>query len=127
MNFAGIDAGTERATRWRYEGTGCRHQCKGAWLAFADRATFSRVARREYPYGLSNHRVDTAPRPPIESSAGSPHRGKAKSVECTGGVYSTTTGIFPIRACHSRGPVLCTEVPALSTATVTGMSCTSNS
>ena len=28
---------------------------------------------------------------------------------------------------HSFGPVLCTEVPVESTATVTGMSCTSNS
>lgn len=41
--------------------------------------------------------------------------------------YSTTTGIFPMRACHSLGPVLCTDSPALSTATVTGMSCTVNS
>jgi len=37
------------------------------------------------------------------------------------------TGIFPIRARHSRGPVSCTEVPFASTATVTGMSRTSNS
>src|SRR5471030_2266248 len=35
--------------------------------------------------------------------------------------------IFSILACHSFGPVLCTEVPAASTATVTGMSTTSNS
>ncbi len=41
--------------------------------------------------------------------------------------YDTTTGIFPIRACHSFGPVWCTDSPAESTATVTGMSCTSNS
>ena len=41
--------------------------------------------------------------------------------------YSTTTGILPIFACHSRGPVLCTDSPLESTATVTGMSCTSNS
>ena len=41
--------------------------------------------------------------------------------------YSTTTGILPIRACHSRGPVLCTDSPVESTATVTGMSCTVNS
>ena len=40
---------------------------------------------------------------------------------------ATTTGILPIRACHSRGPVWCTEVPSESTATVTGMSLTSNS
>ena len=38
-------------------------------------------------------------------------------------------GIRPpaIRCCHSRGPVSCTELPFESTATVTGMSCTSNS
>ncbi len=41
--------------------------------------------------------------------------------------YPFTTGIFPIFACHSAGPVWCTEVPRLSTATVTGMSFTSNS
>ena len=39
----------------------------------------------------------------------------------------TVTGILPMRACHSRGPVWCTLVPPASTATVTGMSCTSNS
>ena len=31
--------------------------------------------------------------------------------------YWTTTGILPIRACHSLGPVWCTEVPDESTAT----------
>ena len=41
--------------------------------------------------------------------------------------HSTATGIRPIRACHSRGPVRCTDSPVLSTATVTGMSFTSNS
>ena len=40
---------------------------------------------------------------------------------------ATTTGILPIFACHSFGPVWCTLLPRLSTATVTGMSCTSNS
>ncbi len=40
---------------------------------------------------------------------------------------STATGILPIRACHSFGPVVWTEVPWASTATVTGMSFTSNS
>jgi len=40
---------------------------------------------------------------------------------------ATATGILPIFACHSFGPVLCTLVPSLSTATVTGMSLTSNS
>lgn len=32
-----------------------------------------------------------------------------------------------MRACHSRGPVMCTDSPVESTATVTGMSCTVNS
>lgn|GEM_PF-3949152 len=41
--------------------------------------------------------------------------------------HSTTTGILPMRACHSRGPVLCTDSPVESTATVTGMSSTVNS
>jgi len=44
-----------------------------------------------------------------------------------GRAYSAATGILPIFACHSRGPVWCTEVPSLDTATVTGMSLTSNS
>lgn len=37
------------------------------------------------------------------------------------------TGILPIRARHSAGPVWWTEPPRLSTATVTGISTTSNS
>ncbi len=41
--------------------------------------------------------------------------------------YFTTTGIPAIRADHSFGPVVCTEVPFESTATVTGISTTSNS
>ena len=41
--------------------------------------------------------------------------------------YPTFTGIFPIFACHSFGPVSCTDVPFTSTATVTGISCTVNS
>jgi len=40
---------------------------------------------------------------------------------------ATLTGILPMRACHSLGPVWCTDVPLESTATVTGMSLTSNS
>jgi hypothetical protein len=36
-------------------------------------------------------------------------------------------GIPAILACHSFGPVWCTLVPLLSTATVTGISTTSNS
>ncbi len=38
-----------------------------------------------------------------------------------------TTGIFPIFARHSAGPDLWTAFPAGSTATITGMSLTSNS
>ncbi|VVE36199.1 hypothetical protein PNO31109_03902 [Pandoraea nosoerga] len=41
--------------------------------------------------------------------------------------YSAATGILPILACHSFGPVWCTDTPVESTATVTGMSLTSNS
>ena len=41
--------------------------------------------------------------------------------------YATTTGILPIFARHCAGPVLCTALPSVSTATVTGMSFTSNS
>ena len=41
--------------------------------------------------------------------------------------YSVTTDMPRILACHSRGPVSCTDVPFASTATVTGMSLTSNS
>ena len=50
------------------------------------------------------------------------HKGRGKTY-----AGSTTTGIFPMRACHSRGPVSCTDSPVESTATVTGMSCTVNS
>jgi len=41
--------------------------------------------------------------------------------------HSTLTGILPMRACHSLGAVWCTDLPRASTATVTGMSFTSNS
>ena len=43
--------------------------------------------------------------------------------------HAALTGIFSstIFFYHSAGPVLCTEVPFASTATVTGMSFTSNS
>ena len=46
--------------------------------------------------------------------------------------HADVTAIFPnddaaIRAAHSFGPVLCTETPSESTATVTGMSAISNS
>ena len=41
--------------------------------------------------------------------------------------HATLTGIFPILARHSAGPGGCTESPLASTATVTGMSFTSNS
>ena len=46
-----------------------------------------------------------------------------------GGVYrySTATEILLMRVCHSFGPVSCTELPSESTATVTGISFTSNS
>ena len=40
---------------------------------------------------------------------------------------ASVTGILPMRCRHSRGPVWCTDVPVASTATVTGMSATSNS
>ncbi|SAK48560.1 hypothetical protein AWB79_01306 [Caballeronia hypogeia] len=43
------------------------------------------------------------------------------------GYQTVATGILPIFACHSAGPVLWTEMPLESTATVTGMSWTSNS
>jgi len=42
-------------------------------------------------------------------------------------LQATATGMRPIRPCHSRGPVSWTLVPCESTATVTGMSLTSNS
>ncbi len=42
-------------------------------------------------------------------------------------LQATATGILPILDCQSLGPVLCTLVPDESTATVTGMSLTSNS
>ena len=48
------------------------------------------------------------------------------------GVQAAATGMFlnspvAMRFCHSAGPVMCALVPPASTATVTGMSTTSNS
>src|SRR5581483_1731502 len=51
----------------------------------------------------------------------SPEGRGGERMRFTHGFHSIRTGILPIFACHSRGPVLCTEVPAESTATVTGM------
>src|SRR6185436_14614894 len=48
-------------------------------------------------------------------------RGRAGSLAA----QTTATGILPIFARHSAGPLLCTELPPESTATVTGMSFTS--
>src|SRR5690606_10461564 len=44
-----------------------------------------------------------------------------------GADQATATGILPILACQSFGPSMWALVPPLSTATVTGMSTTSNS
>lgn len=41
---------------------------------------------------------------------------------CETSIDYPATGIFPIRFCHSTGPVLCTDSPLQSTATVTGIS-----
>ncbi len=54
-------------------------------------------------------------------------RASSAALSRTVRTQATETGILPIRACHSLGPVLCTLVPNASTATVTGMSTTSNS
>ena len=59
-------------------------------------------------------------------------RTSARSLEwLREGSQPTAIGILPmpalIRASHSRGPVSCTDTPFESTATVTGMSRTSNS
>ncbi len=43
------------------------------------------------------------------------------------GYFTWTTWLSAIFCFHSAGPVICTDSPLLSTATVTGMSLTSNS
>ncbi len=54
---------------------------------------------------------------------GPPHSGqRVVSGSASAIVQPATTGIAPIRAFHSAGPVWWTEVPSESTATVTGMS-----
>jgi hypothetical protein len=70
---------------------------------------------------------------PIAGAIDSPARPGAGS-DClidgtplTADGQTLTTGIFPIFARHSAGPDLCTALPSLSTATVTGMSLTSSS
>ena len=56
-----------------------------------------------------------------------PGVGLTHSADANAELQATATGILPMRACHSFGPVVCTEVPSESTATVTGMSSISNS
>ena len=63
----------------------------------------------------------TAPAAAAPESA-RPARGRSGGPD-----QAVTTGIFPIFIRHSAGPVLCTDWPVESTATVTGMSLTSNS
>ena len=41
--------------------------------------------------------------------------------------HTTFTPIPAILPFHSAGPISCTDLPCVSTATVTGISCTSNS
>ena len=74
------------------------------------------------------------PRPPGKlrrRQKGRPEKQRARQRRALGRKrkqgQATATGIFPIFACHSFGPVMCAEVPPESTATVTGMSTTSNS
>ncbi|CAM3768152.1 hypothetical protein BOFL111202_22270 [Bordetella flabilis] len=73
---------------------------------------------RSAPHAAHAHMTHRAPH-----AAGFTRRGVQPVPE----PQATATGILPILACHSRGPVVCTEVPWASTATVTGMSFTSNS
>ncbi len=56
-----------------------------------------------------------------------PRRGRRRRRALRAQRHWKMTGILPILACHSLGPVWCTDVPAESTATVTGMSSTVNS
>ena len=60
-----------------------------------------------------------------------PNWTQVRWVHVLGGGQTTATGMPPMldlmRASHSLGPVSCTETPLESTATVTGMSRTSNS
>ena len=56
-----------------------------------------------------------------------PGVGLTHSADANAKLQATATGILPMRICHSFGPVVCTEVPSESTATVTGMSSISNS
>jgi len=84
----------------------------------------ARLCSPHFDFGLesaiASHALALTPTP-------LPQEGEGLKGEAESRLYSTTTGIFPIRACHSFGPVLCTDSPVESTATVTGMSCTSNS
>jgi len=61
-----------------------------------------------------------------------PHRAALSINLPATAAYFTATGMPPrlpeaMRSAHSFGPVLCTEMPLESTATVTGISFTSNS
>ena len=63
----------------------------------------------------------------VTTRAGSSGRDSMRRCASPCKPQAIVTGILPILACHSFGPVSCTEVPLESTATVTGMSVMSNS
>src|SRR5882672_2190870 len=81
-------------------------------------ATLFQTRERLEPKGDQDARVNGIPVPlPVKHQPWPAESGASRRL----------TGTFPIFPHHSRGPVVCTAVPSLSTATVTGMSLTSNS
>ena len=86
--------------------------------------SWQQVDRAAQGAAIAHHPI-ASPEPPHHALDGPASR-KPETPGLTP-FYPTTTGILPIFARHSAGPLLWTALPAESTATVTGMSCTSNS
>ena len=98
-----------------------------------NRVGWTRTGDYTTPFTLS---LSKGPCTPKQASTGSARVGwdgpEGRGAGSKGSArQATATGMPPmldlIRASHSRGPVSCTETPFESTATVTGMSFTSNS
>lgn len=109
------------------EDTAMPHRCARSSTAtlaaalLAALAAFTQVACQDPATDLLAAGAVRPGLPAVPSLRGADEAGTAQKPQ------ATVTGILPMRACHSLGPVSCTLVPAESTATVTGMSLTSNS
>ena len=117
------------AVRWRLVHRRRRRDLRRSGACRSARGPGGGAHARKPDDGAPLRRRGAQPRP-AEGAAAAAARGGAR--RRAAGAQAVVTGMRPteldaMRCCHSAGPVWCTLVPFESTATVTGMSLTSNS